>query len=82
MYRQALTARERAYGADQPELAVTIHNLAMLCEETGRPAEAMALYGRAVSMLDAAAVEPTHPTLRACRAALAKVAIAAPPNMG
>lgn len=49
-------------GTEQPELAPTLSNLALLCSAAGRDEEAAMLYLRAIELL-AGSVAPTHPTL-------------------
>ncbi|MFC4908019.1 tetratricopeptide repeat protein [Actinomadura gamaensis] len=77
LYREALAVRVRVCGADHPDLGVVLHNLALLCEEGGRAAEAARLYGWGVRVLEPA-VEAGHPALAACRGGLAATGGASP----
>jgi tetratricopeptide (TPR) repeat protein len=57
---QALQLREAHLAADDPDLAVSLNNLAELYRQTGRYAEAEPLYQRAIK-IDEKALGPEHP---------------------
>jgi tetratricopeptide (TPR) repeat protein len=59
-WTQALKLREAQLAADDPDLAVSLNNLAELYWATGRYAEAEPLYQRAIK-IDEKALGPEHP---------------------
>jgi Tetratricopeptide repeat len=69
MHRRALAIRERLEGAQHPELAVPISNLATTLLAAGRAIEAEPLARRALALAEGA-LEPDHPNLEALRANL------------
>ena len=62
----ALAIWERALGPDHPHVAIGLNNLAFLCMEQGKYAEALPLYERAVSIAEAA-LGPEHPNTKVLR---------------
>jgi tetratricopeptide (TPR) repeat protein len=52
LLRRALAVFERTYGAHHYEIAVTMHDLAAVCEAKGDTAEAERLYRRALAIKD------------------------------
>jgi Protein of unknown function (DUF2914)/Tetratricopeptide repeat len=54
LLRQALALQETSVGPRHPEVAKTLNNLAILCEMTGKPADAEACYRRAYEIAKAA----------------------------
>jgi len=54
LLRQALALQETSVGPQHPEVAKTLNNLAILCEMTGKPADAEACYRRAYEIAKAA----------------------------
>ena len=54
LLRQALALQETSVGPQHPEVAKTLNNLAILCEMTGKPADAEACYRRAYDIAKAA----------------------------
>ena len=65
LYRRALEIKHDVLGADQPDLATTLNNLALARHELGDHREAQNLVERAIAILDDV-VEPDHPTLANC----------------
>ncbi|MFP5286299.1 MAG: tetratricopeptide repeat protein, partial [Thermoanaerobaculia bacterium] len=57
-------------GADHPDTALTVHNLATLLAGLGRTGEAEALYGRALATFESA-LGADHPHTEVCREGLA-----------
>ena len=53
LLRQALALQETSVGPQHPEVAKTLNNLAILCEMTGKPADAEACYRRAYEIAKA-----------------------------
>jgi tetratricopeptide (TPR) repeat protein len=60
LYRRALAIAERSYGADHPNVATCLNNLAGLLRGTNRPSEAEPLYRRALA-IDEKSYGPDHP---------------------
>ena len=54
LLRQALALQETSVGPRHPEVAKILNNLAILCEMTGKPADAEACYRRAYEIAKAA----------------------------
>src|SRR5262245_45850703 len=52
IYRRALELAESAFGAEHPEVAVVLNNLAVLYKYTGNFDEAEALYRRALAITE------------------------------
>jgi CHAT domain-containing protein/tetratricopeptide (TPR) repeat protein len=59
LYKRALTIREKAFGANHPEVAQVLNNLAELYRAQGRYVEAEPLYQRALA-IDEKALGPDH----------------------
>jgi eukaryotic-like serine/threonine-protein kinase len=76
-YERALRIKESLLGPDHPDVAMTVHNLAVLRTTEGRREEAEALYRRALAIFERA-LGPDHPKTAACRAELAKLRRATP----
>jgi hypothetical protein len=53
-------------GADHPDMAMTLNNLAILCKSQKRFNEAGALFQRAMAIYERA-LGPYHPNVVACR---------------
>jgi len=62
LYRQAVAIRERTLGAEHPDVAWSLHNLAGLYRVQGRYAEAEALYRRALAVNKKALGPSTPPS--------------------
>ncbi len=69
LYERALAIREMALGADHPDVATTLNNLALLYDDQGRYGEAEALYKRSLKIKEktleggaAPAIWPRIPT--------------------
>ena len=60
LLRRAVAAREQALGPEHPDLAISLHKLANVFDNMGRPAEAEPLYRRVVAVREQA-FEPDHP---------------------
>jgi tetratricopeptide (TPR) repeat protein len=58
--RLSLAAKEKALGADHPDVAISVSNLAVYHDELGELAEAVDLGGRAVEIAERA-LGPDHP---------------------
>ena len=69
---ERLRSKEKLLGPDHPEVATTLNNLALLRKSQDRPAEAEALYRRALSIFERA-LDPSHPSVVACRENLARL---------
>ena len=54
LLRQALALQENTVGPQHPEVAKTLNNLAIICEMTGKPADAEVCYRRAYDIAKAA----------------------------
>jgi tetratricopeptide (TPR) repeat protein len=50
LYQRALAIREKAFGANHPDVAASLENLAALCREMGRDKEAEPLEARAAAI--------------------------------
>jgi tetratricopeptide (TPR) repeat protein len=50
VYRRALVLKEKLLGANHPDVALTLNNLAVLCKQEGRYDKAAALYQRALAV--------------------------------
>ena len=50
LHRRALAVREKALGPDHPDCALSINNLAVVCESQGRYGEAEPLFARAFAI--------------------------------
>jgi tetratricopeptide (TPR) repeat protein len=66
IYRRALAIKETLLGADHPDIAVTLNNLALLLKQQGHPTDAATIYKRALTIFERT-VTPTHPNLITCR---------------
>ena len=62
LYRRVLAIREKVLGPDHPDVATTLHDLALLYGATDRPAEAEPLYRR-VLVIEEKGLGPEHPDL-------------------
>jgi hypothetical protein len=51
MYRRALAIDKVSYGADHPEVAIDLNNLALVLRATNRVSEAEPLYRRCLVIL-------------------------------
>ena len=60
LYKRALAIREKALGADHPDVAETLYNLAVVYRPQGKYADAEALYKRALAIREKA-LGPDHP---------------------
>ena len=58
--RRALAIDEQSYGAEHPNVAIDLNNLAQLLQDTNRLGEAEPLMRRALA-IDEAAYGPDHP---------------------
>ena len=54
LYERALRVRRSALGPGHPDVATTLHNLALLHEAEGRATESAALWAEARALLDSA----------------------------
>jgi tetratricopeptide (TPR) repeat protein len=70
LLKRALTIKERLFGAENVEWAMTANNLGVLYREQGRHAEAEELLSRALDAFERTLREG-HPNLAACRDNLA-----------
>jgi serine/threonine-protein kinase len=61
-YERALTASERAFGAEAPEVAATLQGLAIVCDRLGDFAESRRHYDRALAVFRAA-LGDQHPAV-------------------
>jgi tetratricopeptide (TPR) repeat protein len=50
LYRQAMAELEKRFGPEDWEVALVMNNLALLCQKTGRPAEAISYLERSLSL--------------------------------
>ena len=66
LYRRAVALKEKLLGADHPDVAMTLNNLAVLLKKREKYEEAAALYGRALAIFEAA-LGPDHPKVVTCR---------------
>ena len=66
LYRRALAIRENTHGAEHPQVAVVINNLAVLCSSQGNRDEAKKLYRQALSIYEKTC-GGDHPNAVACR---------------
>lgn len=64
LHRRALALRERLLGPSHPDVAASLNNLALLCSDSGRPAEALPLLQRAAEIVEER-LEPGHAARRA-----------------
>jgi tetratricopeptide (TPR) repeat protein len=55
---KALPLREKALGANHPDVAATLHNLANVYEKAGKPERSIPLYLRAISILKNVPTQP------------------------
>ncbi len=62
LYKRSLAIKEKALGADHPEVAVTLNNLAGLYEAQGKYIEAEPLYKRSLAMKEKA-LGADHPSV-------------------
>lgn len=60
-FRAAIACRERAFGHDQADVAISLSNLANVLRESGRLAEAEPLFREALA-IEEKALEPGHPS--------------------
>lgn len=60
MCEQVLDMREAALGANHPEVAACVNNLAVLLKTVGRHEEAQHLYERSIAIKERS-MGPTHP---------------------
>jgi tetratricopeptide (TPR) repeat protein len=70
LLERALAIREKALGPEHPETATSLHSLAGLYRDQGRPGEAAPLYQRALA-IDEKALGPEHPETRVVQERLA-----------
>ncbi len=70
LLKEAARLQEEALGPVHPDLANTLNNLGIVCENTGKPDEAEAFYRRASEMA-AATLPPDHPFVATSRRNLA-----------
>ncbi|MEJ2228990.1 MAG: tetratricopeptide repeat protein [Alphaproteobacteria bacterium] len=70
LYRRALAIWEKSLGAEHPNVASALNNLAGLLRATNRLAEAEPLYRRALAILEAS-LPDHHPWVQKSRANLA-----------
>jgi hypothetical protein len=66
LYRRALALKEKLLGPDHPDTALTLNNLAVLRNEHGNTAEAVALYRRAIAAFERT-LGKRHVKTRTCR---------------
>jgi hypothetical protein len=66
MYLRALRIKEKIFGKQNIEVAMTSNNLAVLYKSQGKYREAERLYRRALSIFEKR-LAPKHPNLIACR---------------
>jgi hypothetical protein len=69
LYLRAVGLKEELFGPDHPDVAMTLHNLAVLHAKQDRPHAARALFRRALAIFEAH-LGSEHPKTRACRAEL------------
>jgi tetratricopeptide (TPR) repeat protein len=72
LYRRSLQIREQQLGAEHPDTATSLNNLALLYRSQGRYAEAEPLYRRSLEILTAT-LGFNHPNTRTGRANLANL---------
>ncbi len=65
-YRRALAIKERLFGRDSPDAALTSNNLGKLLTRMGRPDEAIPLLQQALAVFEAR-LTPGHPHLAVVR---------------
>jgi hypothetical protein len=63
---RALLIKEAHLGSDHPDVALTVHNLAVLRAEQGRSDEARVLLARALRTFENR-LDDEHPRTRTCR---------------
>ena len=66
LYLRALAVKEKLLGAEHPDVAMTLNNLAVFYKSRQKLDEAAQLYRRALAIFEAA-LPPTHPKVTACR---------------
>lgn len=66
LIRRAMAISEARHGPDNPNVAVCLHRLALLLEDTNRLAEAEQLYRRALAIL-ARSIGGQHPSTQFVR---------------
>jgi tetratricopeptide (TPR) repeat protein len=64
-YLRALAIKEKLLGADHPDVAMTLNNLAVVHKAQRQYARAEPLYKRALSIFERA-LGPRHPTVAIC----------------
>lgn len=69
LMRRALAIDEDSFGAQHPEVAIDLHNLAQLFKNTNRLAEAEALMRRALAILENS-FQFDHPSVATVRGSL------------
>ncbi len=84
LLQRALAIREAALGAEHPDTATSLNNLAGLYQDLGRPGEAEPLMQRALAIREAAlgADHPSTHTVRENWATLRQRLPALPPDRG
>jgi tetratricopeptide (TPR) repeat protein len=70
LYRQVLAIKTKLFDADNVEIALTPHNLAILYQATAREEEAAELLQRALAIFTRT-LHDAHPHVLACREHLA-----------
>ena len=60
LYQRALDIKQRLLGHDHPDVAMTLHNLAVLHSQQGDNDRARALFARAVGIFESS-LGPEHP---------------------
>ena len=66
LYCRALAIKENIFAPDNVEIALTLHNLAVLYQAEERSAEAATMFARALEIFTAT-LEPEHPHVIVCR---------------